>query len=151
MRLTLAAAALAAAMSTAVPSHAGGEWPDGPNKLWFEKLQRPDNHLAPYRNIDPKSLSCCGIADTVKTKFKVEPGDERYPEDRWYAWLKDQWVRVPRKRSFPTSRRTGKPICFCSPIRSNASCRLKVAYERPAWRSPQLAPLSRSCCLQTPL
>jgi len=98
MRLTLAAAALAAAMSTTVPAHAGGEWPDGPNKLWFEKLQRPDNHLAPYRTIDPKSLSCCGVADTVKTKFKVEPGDERYPEDRWYAWLKDQWVQVPPEK-----------------------------------------------------
>ena len=144
MRLTLAAAALAAAMSTAVPAHAGGEWPDGPNKLWFEKLQRPDNHLAPYRNIDPKSLSCCGIADTVKTQFKVEPGDERYPEDRWYAWLKDEWVRVPSEKIVPDFDRTGKPICFCSPVRSNASYGLKVAYQRPAWRSPQLAPLSRS-------
>jgi hypothetical protein len=35
---------------------------------------------------------------TVKTKFKVEPGDERYPEDRWYAWLKDQWVQVPPEK-----------------------------------------------------
>ena len=42
MRLTLVAAALAAAMSTAVPALAGGEWPDSPNKPWFEKLQRPD-------------------------------------------------------------------------------------------------------------
>jgi hypothetical protein len=25
----------------------------------------------------------------------ASPGDERYPEDRWYAWLKDEWVRVP--------------------------------------------------------
>ena len=53
---------------------------DGPNKAWFEKLQRPDNHLAPYRNIDPKSLSCCGIADTIKTKFRVEDGDSKHPE-----------------------------------------------------------------------
>ena len=113
MRLNWIAAAIAAAMSTTVPALAGGEWPDGPNKLWFESLQRPDNHLAPYRNLDPKSLFCCGIADTVKTKFKVEPGDERYPEDRWYAWLKDEWVRVPPKRSSPTSRWTDKPICLC--------------------------------------
>ena len=48
--------------------------------------------------LDHKSLFCCGIADTVKTKFKVEPGDERYPEDRWYAWLKDDWVRVPAEK-----------------------------------------------------
>ena len=36
---------------------------------WFENLQRPDNHLHPYR--DPKSLYCCGEADVVRTKFKV--------------------------------------------------------------------------------
>jgi hypothetical protein len=41
--IDLCAAALAAAMSTAVPAHAAGEWPDGPNRLWFENLQRPDN------------------------------------------------------------------------------------------------------------
>ena len=80
MRLTLVAAALAAATSTAVPALAGGEWPDGPNKLWFESLQRPDNHLAPYRNLDPKSLFCCGIADTVKTKFKIEPATNAIPK-----------------------------------------------------------------------
>ena len=80
MRLTLVAAALAAAVSTVVPAHAGGEWPDSPNKPWFEKLQRPDNHLAPYRNIDPKSLFCCGIADTVKTKFKIEPATNAIPK-----------------------------------------------------------------------
>lgn len=42
MRLTLVAAATATAMSRAVPALAGGEWPDGPNKTWFENLQRPD-------------------------------------------------------------------------------------------------------------
>jgi hypothetical protein len=41
MRLNWIAAAIVAAMSTAVPALAGGEWPDGPNKLWFESLQRP--------------------------------------------------------------------------------------------------------------
>ena len=80
MRLNWIAAAIATAMSTAVPALAGGEWPDGPNKLWFESLQRPDNHLAPYRNLDPKSLFCCGIADTVKTKFKVEPATNAIPK-----------------------------------------------------------------------
>ena len=49
---------------------AGGEWPDGPNKHWFQGLKRPDNAKHPYR--DEKSLFCCGVADTVKTKFKVE-------------------------------------------------------------------------------
>ena len=112
MRLNWIAAAIAAAMSTAVPALAGGEWPDGPNKLWFESLQRPDNHLAPYRNLDPKSLFCCGIADTVKTKFKVEPGDERYPEDRWYAWLKDDWVRVPPEKIVPDFAPDGQAYLF---------------------------------------
>jgi len=75
---------------------AGGEWPDGPNKHWFQGLKRPDNAKHPYR--DEKSLFCCGIADTVKTKFKVETGDERYPEDRWYAWIKDEWFEIPPEK-----------------------------------------------------
>ena len=112
MRLTWIAAAIAAAMSTAVPAFAGGEWPDGPNKLWFEQLQRPDNHLELYRKLDQKSLFCCGIADTVKTKFKVEPGDERYPEDRWYAWLKDDWVRVPSAKIVPDFAPDGQAYLF---------------------------------------
>src|SRR5882757_1096098 len=94
MRSTCVPAALAAAMSTAVPAHAAGEWPDSPNRLWFENLERPDNHLAPERWRDPKSLYCCGIADTVKTRFKVEPGDSKHPDDRWYAWLKEKWVAI---------------------------------------------------------
>ena len=81
----------------AEPCRAGGDWPDGPNKAWFDRLQRPDNHKNPHRAIDPKSLFCCGVADTVKTKFKVEAGDERYPEDRWYAWLKISGYRSRRK------------------------------------------------------
>jgi hypothetical protein len=51
---------------------AGGEWPDGPNKHWFQGLKRPDNAKHPYR--DEKSLFCC------------------HPEDRWYAWIKDEWL-----------------------------------------------------------
>ena len=58
-----------------------GDWPDGPNKAWFENLQRPDNHLHPYRKLDPKSLYCCGEADAVKTKFKVESNGGPHPED----------------------------------------------------------------------
>ena len=112
MRLNWIAAAIAAVMGTAVPAFAGGEWPDGPNKLWFEGLQRPDNHLELHRKTDPKSLFCCGIADTVKTKFKVEPGDERYPEDRWYAWLKDDWVRVPAEKIVPDFAPDGQAYLF---------------------------------------
>ena len=114
MRSTCVPTALAAAMSTAVPAYAAGEWPDGPNRLWFENLQRPDNHLAPERWTDPKSLYCCGIADTVKTKFKVEPGDGNYSDDRWYAWLKEEWVAIPAERSCAIRTRWARlPIPAC--------------------------------------
>jgi len=79
MSFRLGAAALAACISIALSSAAfpRGEWPDGPNKAWFENLQRPDNHLHPYRQKEPKSLYCCGEADVVKTKFKVESNGGR--------------------------------------------------------------------------
>jgi hypothetical protein len=93
-------------------AHAGGDWPDGPNKQFFDELQRPDNHLNPSRKIDRKSQFCCGVADTVKTQFRVEPGDERYPEDRWYAWLKGEWVRVPPEKIVPDFAPDGQPYLF---------------------------------------
>ena len=62
------------------PCFALGEWPDGPHKEWFENLRRPDNHLHPERNVDPKSQYCCGAADVVKTRFKVEMAGGDYPE-----------------------------------------------------------------------
>jgi hypothetical protein len=92
------AAGLAATLSLGLPSElpAGGEWPDAPNKAWFQGLKRPDNYKHPHR--DEKSQFCCGVADTVRTKFKVEAGNERYPEDRWYAWLNDQWIPIPPEK-----------------------------------------------------
>jgi hypothetical protein len=101
-RVTILRRGLAVGLVASVPLvlsaelFAGGEWPDGPNKHWFQGLKRPDNAKHPYR--DEKSLFCCGVADTVKTKFKVEPGDERYPEDRWYAWIKDEWLAIPPEK-----------------------------------------------------
>ena len=67
MRSRLGTAIMAAAVCLALPTTglAGGEWPDGPNKAWFQGLQRPDNHKNLHR--DPKSRFCCGVADTVKT------------------------------------------------------------------------------------
>jgi hypothetical protein len=62
-----------AAMALALlPSEllAGGEWPDSPNKSWFENLQRPDNDQNPSRRSDHKSLFCCGVADTVKDQIQ---------------------------------------------------------------------------------
>lgn len=100
MLFRLIAGGVAATTSLAITSEllAGGEWPDGPNNAWFRNLQRPDNSQHPYRQSDPKSLFCCGIADTLKTKFRVEAGNEQYPEDRWYAWLEDEWVSIPSEK-----------------------------------------------------
>ena len=74
------------------PTARAHEWPDGPNKHYLENLQRPDNAKSPERWSDPKSLMCCGVADTVKTRFRIEPAGGRHPEDRWYAWLKEEWT-----------------------------------------------------------
>jgi hypothetical protein len=86
------------------------EWPDGPNKEFLKNLMRPDNHKHPYR--DKHSLSCCDAGDTVKTKFKVEEGNERYPEDRWYAWLKDEWVPIPPEKIVQDYAPDGQPYLF---------------------------------------
>jgi hypothetical protein len=91
-------------------SYAGGEWPDGPNKPWFKNLQRPDNDK--NLNRDQKSRFCCGVADTVKTKFKVEPGDEKYPEDRWYAWVKEEWIPIPPEKIVRDHAPDGQPYLF---------------------------------------
>jgi hypothetical protein len=106
------AAAWAAAISIAFPivALAGGDWPDGPNKAWFEGLQRPDNDQNPSR--DFKSHFCCGVADTVKTKFKVEMADAVYPEDRWYAWVNDQWIPIPPEKIVQDYSPDGRPYLF---------------------------------------
>jgi hypothetical protein len=88
------------------------EWPDGPNKNYLKSLQRPDNGKHPERLLNPKSLSCCDAGDTVETKFKVEQGDGPYPEDRWYAWIKDQWVLVPPDKIVPDHAPDGTPYLF---------------------------------------
>jgi len=90
--------------------HAGGEWPDGPYKEWFQKLERPDNDKNPQR--DAKSRSCCGVADVVKTKFRVESGDEKYPEDRWHAWIGEQWIPIPPEKIVKDYAPNGQPYLF---------------------------------------
>jgi hypothetical protein len=42
------AAGVAAMALLLLPSElrAGEEWPDGPNKNWFQNLQRPDNDIS---------------------------------------------------------------------------------------------------------
>jgi hypothetical protein len=106
----LLAAAISPVFCTAGLAHA--TWPDGPNKQWLESLQRPDNDQHPYRNSDPKSLSCCGAADTVQTKFKVENSGGQYPEDTWYAWLKDSWVKIPPEKIVQDHAPDGQPYLF---------------------------------------
>jgi hypothetical protein len=56
------AAGMAAMVLVLLPTEllAGGEWPDSPNKAWFETLQRPDNDKNPHRQADPKSPARCG-------------------------------------------------------------------------------------------
>jgi hypothetical protein len=85
------------------------EWPEGPNKEFLKSLMRPDNHKFLYR--EKHSLSCCDAGDTVKTKFKVE-GDGKHPEDRWYAWLDDNWVMVPPDKIVPDYAPDGQPYLF---------------------------------------
>jgi hypothetical protein len=85
------------------------QWPDGPNKEFLKNLMRPDNHKFLYR--DRHSLSCCDAGDTVKTKFKVE-GDGKHPEDRWYAWLDDDWVIVPPDKIVPDYAPDGQAYLF---------------------------------------
>jgi hypothetical protein len=89
------------------------EWPDGPNKEYLKHLQRPDNGKNPSRALgDGKSLSCCDAGDTVKTKFKVEPGDGPHPEDSWYAWINGEWVLVPAEKIVPDYAPEGTPYLF---------------------------------------
>jgi hypothetical protein len=108
----LNAAALTVGISIASSTVAlsRGEWPNSPNKAWFENLQRPDNHLHPYR--DPTSLYCCGEADVVRTKFKVEGNGGPHPEDTWYAWLNETWVQIPPEKIVKDFSPTGEALLF---------------------------------------
>ena len=88
------------------------EWPDGPNKEYLKNLQRPDNWKSPSRWRNPTSLLCCDAGGTVKTKFKVEQGSDPHPEDRWYAWINDQWVLVPPDKIVPDYAPDGTTYLF---------------------------------------
>jgi hypothetical protein len=108
----LAISAAGIALVFPVTALTRGEWPDGPNKEWFQNLQRPDNDLYPSRKLDPKSLSCCGAADVVKTKFKVESAGSQYPEDTWYAWLENSWTKIPAEKIVKDHAPNGQPYLF---------------------------------------
>ena len=82
-------------------------WPPGPLRDFLEGLQAPD---FPY--VDGAPTSCCGAGDVVDTKFKVEPGDEKHPQDTWYAMLKGKWVRIPPTKIIPDFAPDGKAYLF---------------------------------------
>ena len=84
------------------------EWPDGPVKDFLKDLRRPDM----------EAQSCCDAGDTVKTKFKVE-GTGRHPDDQWYAWLNEKWVRIPPDRIVSDYAPDGQAYLFVREIVSD--------------------------------
>ena len=111
-KAVLAISVAGTALVFPVPALSHSDWPDGPEKEWFQNLQRPDNDAHPSRKHDPKSLYCCGASDVVKTKFKVESADGKYPEDTWYAWLNDSWTRIPTEKIVKDHAPNGQPYLF---------------------------------------
>ena len=107
---------------------ANGVAHDGPHRTWLESLQRPDNDRNPWRQLDPKSLFCCGEADIVRTKFKVENTGGRYPEDRWYAWLDEAWTLIPPEKILAGARPERRGFSLCT--------RRRHPVLRPAQRRP---------------
>jgi hypothetical protein len=109
-RKGLVAAILVAAVVLARPTI--GIAHDGPLKEWLEGLKRPDNDRHPERHQNWKSLFCCGEADIVKTKFKVEYTGGPYPEDQWYAWLREAWAPIPPEKILPEYAPNGEAFLF---------------------------------------
>ncbi len=77
-----------------------------------ENLRRPNNHLHPERDLNPKSQYCCGAADVVRTRFKVETAGGEYPEDSRYAWLGDSWTKIPHEKIVEDHAPNGQPYLF---------------------------------------
>jgi hypothetical protein len=97
------------------------QWPDSPLNKWFKSLERPDNHLRPPFDETNAPTSCCGAGDTVDTKFKVEPGKGPHPDDVWYAWLDDAWVKIAPEKIISDFAPDGKAYLF--------NLRFRNAYE----------------------
>ena len=117
-RRALAMAALIAMSGSAAADELGvpdrnrpkREWPDSPVKNFLEGLKRPDNDKHPER--DSTVQSCCDAADTVRTRFRVQPAGGDYPQDRWYAWLNDRWVAIPPEVIVPEYAPDGRAYLF---------------------------------------
>jgi hypothetical protein len=88
------------------------QWPDSPLNKWFKSLERPDNHLRPPFDETNAPTSCCGAGDTVDTKFKVERGKGPHPDDVWYAWLDDAWVKIAPEKIISDFAPDGKAYLF---------------------------------------
>jgi hypothetical protein len=105
------------------PSDQKREWPDGPVKDFLKNLQRPDK----------KAQSCCDAGDVVKTKFKVE-GTGQHPDDQWYAWLNEKWVRIPPDKIVPGNAPDGQAYLFVwdiVPDMEAASLKMIACFVRP--------------------
>jgi hypothetical protein len=100
------------------------EWPDGPVKDFLKDLRRPDM----------KAQSCCDAGDVVQTKFKVE-GTGQYPEDQWYAWLNEKWVRIPPDKIMPDYAPDGQAYLFVRDIvpdmEASPGFKIIVCFVRP--------------------
>ena len=109
------------------------EWPDGPIKNFLRDLQRPDNDRHPER--DKHARSCCDAGDTVQTKFKVEPGHGKHPDDRWYAWLNQRWVLIPHDKIVSSHAPDGQAYLFlmdfASEIEGRPAFKIIVCFVRP--------------------
>ena len=108
------AAGVAATISLALPSEvvAGESGRTAPTRLGFKICSAPTTistlsaNRTPNRSFVPESLI------PVKTKFKVEAGNERYPEDRWSAWLRGDWVVIPPEKIVQDYAPDGQPYLF---------------------------------------
>ena len=59
-----------------------------------------------------ESRYCCGIADFVDTRFKVESTGGPDPDDVWYAWLNEVWVRIPVEKIVSDFTPNGRAYLF---------------------------------------
>lgn len=92
-----------------------GQWAISPNKEFFDTLRRPD--IEDTYGPPNESLFCCGEADVVETRFRVETdldGDNPYPLETWYAWLEDDWVRIPLAKIVPGHAPDGRAYLFAN-------------------------------------
>ena len=122
MRLTWVAAAFAAAMSTAVPAHAGGEWPDGPNKHGSRNYRGPIIISRPTATSTPSRCSVAASPTPSKPNSRSSPATEASRRSLVCLAQRRMGFGAAGKDRARLCARRSSPICSCSPARSNASC-----------------------------